>query len=219
MPPKRRVTSRTERSSISAREPTRARGGLAGGAPPAGAAQGRRGAPSRPRDRPRCEQERARRDERRGDLAGRLLPSDPRAEAGVDGVERLGALGVERSPPVYSAIAARVSRSGGTGTTCAWPGGPTRMVPASVPRAIVNTGIPAAWAACALPGLSTPRVWEPSERRRIEASARPFASLTGGGDASRPSPGSPVGAGQLDGAGDRIADRGAEAGPEHAIPR
>src|SRR6185503_7742406 len=81
------------------------------------------------------------------------------------------------SPPVYSAIDARVSRSGGTGITCSR----STIVPPSVPSAIVKTGIPAARARSApCPGLSSPRVWKPSESRRIEASARPCSSFTSG---------------------------------------
>src|SRR4029079_9230485 len=63
------------------------------------------------------------------------------------------------SAPVYSAIAPSVSRSGGTGITCSCPGGPARIVPPSVPRAIVETGI-TAWCrrAAPCPGLRRPRV-------------------------------------------------------------
>ena len=90
---------------------------------------------------------------------------------------------------------ARVSRSGGTGITCSCPGGPARIVPPSVPSAIVYTGIPADWARSApCPGLQDPRVWAPSERRRIEASDRPFASLSGAAEVLRPSPDRPVAA-------------------------
>ncbi len=97
------------------------------------------------------------------------------------------------SAPVYSAIADSVSRSGGTGMTCSWPGGPARIVPPSVPSATVKTGIPAACARSApCPGLSRPRVCAPSESRRIEASERPFSSLTAGGAVAAPSPVSPV---------------------------
>ncbi len=89
-------------------------------------------------------------------------------------------------------MADSVSRSGGTGITCSAPGGPARIVPPSVPSAIVNTSIPAVCARSApWPGLRSPRVCAPSESSRIEASERPFSSLIGP-PAAPPSPFAPA---------------------------
>jgi hypothetical protein len=76
-------------------------------------------------------------------------------------------------------MAESVSRSGGTGITCSAPGGPARIVPPSVPSAIVKTWMPADCARSApCPGLRSPRVCAPSESSRIEASERPLSSLS-----------------------------------------
>src|SRR4029079_19071054 len=60
---------------------------------------------------------------------------DPRPEETFSSVLTLSPS--KPSAPVYSAMAPSVSRSGGTGITCSWPGGPARIVPPSVPRGLV----------------------------------------------------------------------------------